>query len=122
MEKEDFYALSNLAANSEVEYTLTMRCFLKDFSSDQMLQFNLKAKAKYSISFDCGEISLASETLSIKSSNGTNLILNFITLIKLSKSSLEKPDLSLISSLFFSSSASILNGAKNSVSFENNIF
>ena len=107
-----YYFSPSSLINSEVVSTLTFDCILKAFSSDQIAQFDFNANAKYSISFECGEISLASEILSMKSSSGINLILNFIILIKLSKSSCENPDLNLISSRLFSSSASILNGVK----------
>src|SRR3989338_919639 len=116
-----YYFSPSSLINSEVVSTLTFDCILKAFSSDQIAQFDFNANAKYSISFECGEISLASEILSMKSSSGINLILNFIILIKLSKSSCENPDLNLISSRLFSSSASILNGVKKSVASEKNI-
>lgn len=48
-------------SNSEVVYTLTFDCFLKDFSSDQIEQFKCKANAKYGTSFMCGARFLASD-------------------------------------------------------------
>src|SRR3989344_4783450 len=96
---QDYMPIS--LSNSDVLYTLTFDCFLNAFSSDQIGQPKCKESAKYSISFGWGEIFLASEILSIKSSKGMNLTLNFMIPIKLSKSSCENPDLSLISSLLF---------------------
>ena len=122
LEQWDYNYNPNFLSSSEVEYTLTFDCFLNTVSSDQIGQLSDNARAKYSISFECGDSSFASEILSMKSSKGTNLIFNFKTLTKLSKSSCEKLDLDLISSLLFSSSANILNGAKNSASSEKNIF
>src|SRR3989344_2539522 len=56
--------LSNYPESSEgssltkpaVERTLTMDCFLKDFSSDQIGIVSDNASAKYETSFACGEI------------------------------------------------------------------
>src|SRR3989338_4796234 len=44
---------SSTLIKSEVEYTITLDCCLKDFSSDQMAQSNFNAAAKYGISPMC---------------------------------------------------------------------
>ena len=44
-------------SSSKVSYTFTFDCLLNAFSSDQIAQFRDNANAKYSISFECGEMS-----------------------------------------------------------------
>src|SRR3989338_4007450 len=108
--------------SSPVLSTLTLSCFLSSSSSDQMQSdLNLSARAKYSISLACGEVSLASPNLSRNFSRGTKSILNLSTPINASKSSCEKPDLDIMSALFFSNSASSLYGAESFASSEKNI-
>ncbi len=61
-EQESSYCLNPSSLNSsEVEYTLTLSCFLNAFSSDHIAQFNDNARAKYAASLICGAKSLASE-------------------------------------------------------------
>src|SRR3989338_4577669 len=86
----DYNCNPSFLSSSEVECTFTSDCFLNAASSDQIGQLSDNARAKYSISFVCGDSSFASEILSMKSSKGTNLIFSFTTLMKLSKSSWEK--------------------------------
>src|SRR3989338_8563101 len=61
--------------NSEVEYTFTFDCDFRALSSDHIGQFSFKANAKYSTSFESGEISSASFKKSLNSSFSKNLIL-----------------------------------------------
>src|SRR3989338_644406 len=49
------HTFPNSSTSSEVEYTLTFDCSLNDFSSDHTPQPNFNAKAKYSMSFECGD-------------------------------------------------------------------
>jgi len=70
----------NSCIKSYVENTLILFCFLNEFSSDQMGQLNFNARAKYCISFGCGDNFSASFAHSLNSSNGIKSIWSLMNL------------------------------------------
>ncbi len=97
--------------SSEVENTLTSGCDLSRPSFDQREQFIFKAKAKYAVSFESGEIIFARWKKPINSVTGTNMIRASKMADTWWKSSSDSPAFAEISSLCFSNSSSKNSGA-----------